>query len=212
VPDARIQVKTSALPSPLSSPVPPLPNLEVAGNGKAPQAAISVTGLVLMDSSMNPVAFNNEAIHILTFPKKPGAIGRLEVFLADKIRSGVLKGQDSAPGVTDFKSGNRHYLCRAFLLQPNGQGNHSGRPSLALLLERSNLGFLTLPNVTEQFRLTGREHETVECLLLGLTSKEMANRMSISPNTVKTFVRQVMTKMGVSSRLGIIGKVVGTKP
>jgi DNA-binding CsgD family transcriptional regulator len=48
-------------------------------------------------------------------------------------------------------------------------------------------------------------------LLQGLTSKEIAQRMGISPNTVKAFLRLVMVKMGVSTRSGIVGKIVGPK-
>jgi LuxR family transcriptional regulator, regulator of acetate metabolism len=57
--------------------------------------------------------------------------------------------------------------------------------------------------------LTQREKETVELLIQGLTSKEIATRMKISPNTVKAFLRIVMVKMGVSTRSGILGKVIG---
>jgi DNA-binding CsgD family transcriptional regulator len=35
--------------------------------------------------------------------------------------------------------------------------------------------------------------------------------MKISPNTVKAFIRLVMVKMSVSTRSGIIGKIVGQK-
>jgi DNA-binding CsgD family transcriptional regulator len=45
----------------------------------------------------------------------------------------------------------------------------------------------------------------------GLTSKEIAIRMNISPNTVNSFVRLMMVKMGVSSRSAIIGKIVAAK-
>ena len=41
----------------------------------------------------------------------------------------------------------------------------------------------------------------------GLRSKEIALRMQISPNTVKTFLRLVMLKMGVSTRSGIVRRV-----
>jgi len=50
----------------------------------------------------------------------------------------------------------------------------------------------------------------VEFLLQGLTSKEIANRMGISPNTVKAFLRLVMVKMKVSTRSGIAGKIAGS--
>jgi DNA-binding CsgD family transcriptional regulator len=32
--------------------------------------------------------------------------------------------------------------------------------------------------------------------------------MGVSPNTVKQFIRLAMTKMGVSNRTGIVGKVL----
>ena len=69
-----------------------------------------------------------------------------------------------------------------------------------------------IAEVSERFGLTSREQETVQFLLEGLTSKEIAQRMKISPNTVKAFIRLVMVKMGVSTRSGIIGKIVGLRP
>ena len=45
-------------------------------------------------------------------------------------------------------------------------------------------------------------------LLEGLTSKQIAERMSISTNTVKAFLRLIMIKMDVSTRSGIVGKAV----
>jgi DNA-binding CsgD family transcriptional regulator len=51
--------------------------------------------------------------------------------------------------------------------------------------------------------------EVVALLVEGLTSKEIANRMKISSNTVKAFLRLVMVKMGVSTRSGVVGKIIG---
>jgi len=50
--------------------------------------------------------------------------------------------------------------------------------------------------------------KTVEFLVHGLTSKEIADRMNISPNTVKAFIRQIMMKTRASTRSGIVGKVL----
>src|SRR5580704_13688471 len=76
----------------------------------------SQAGLLLVDSSLSTVAANLEAIQILTFPNKPERIKRLEIFLADKVRSGLVNRQspDGLEFVKEFKSGNRHYLCRTF--------------------------------------------------------------------------------------------------
>jgi len=41
----------------------------------------------------------------------------------------------------------------------------------------------------------------------GLTSKEIAVKMNISPNTVKAFLRFIMLKLGVTTRSGILGKI-----
>jgi DNA-binding NarL/FixJ family response regulator len=46
----------------------------------------------------------------------------------------------------------------------------------------------------------------------GLSSKEIADRMNISSNTVKTFLRLIMIKMGVSSRMAVVRKIITTEP
>jgi DNA-binding CsgD family transcriptional regulator len=45
-------------------------------------------------------------------------------------------------------------------------------------------------------------------LLQGFGNKEMDQHMGISANTVKAFLRLVTIKMGVSSRSGIVTKVL----
>lgn len=77
------------------------------------------------------------------------------------------------------------------------------------MLERKNNQAASIAEIAERFGLTARERETVHLLLEGLTSKEIAQRMAISPNTVKAFIRLVMVKMAVSTRSGIIGKIAG---
>jgi DNA-binding CsgD family transcriptional regulator len=69
---------------------------------------------------------------------------------------------------------------------------------------------MELASVSSQYNLTNREVETLRLLLGGLTSKEIASHLKISPNTVKVFLRQIMLKMGVTTRAGIIGKFVSS--
>lgn len=78
-----------------------------------------------------------------------------------------------------------------------------------MMLERRCNYSLKLAEMSERFGLTAREQETVENLLEGMTSKEIAQRMNISPNTVKAFLRLTMVKMNVSTRSGIIGRIIG---
>jgi len=71
---------------------------------------------------------------------------------------------------------------------------------------------IPLSHISEQFNLTRRERGALEYLMQGLSSKEIATRMDVSPNTVKAFLRLIMIKMGVSSRSAIVGKIIMTRP
>jgi DNA-binding CsgD family transcriptional regulator len=170
---------------------------------------ISEPGFLLMDPTLNPLACNAEAVQILTFPSTPEKIKRLDVFLSDKVRAALVDRQSdkSLDFVKEFKSGRRRYICKPFRLDSTADSN---QPSLGILLERYSSSTAALTQLSQQFDLTMRERETVELLLQGLTSKEIALRMNISPNTVKAFLRLVMVKMGVSTRSGIVGRVIGS--
>jgi DNA-binding NarL/FixJ family response regulator len=65
-----------------------------------------------------------------------------------------------------------------------------------------------LSQVCQQFKFTQREREVLEYLLQGMSSKVIANRMNLSPSTVKGFVRLIMIKTGVSSRSAIVAKIM----
>jgi DNA-binding CsgD family transcriptional regulator len=81
----------------------------------------------------------------------------------------------------------------------------------ALLIERPIQLSLDTLRIAAKFQLTQRERETLEFLVQGYTSKEIARRMEISPNTVKAFIRIIMIKTGTTTRSGIIGKVLALK-
>jgi len=168
-------------------------------------------GFVLLDSSLRPLSFNAEAIHVLSYPDKLANIRRPNVFLAGKIHSSLMSQPPSRQSrfVTEFRSGRRRYLCRVLLVDWSASG--PSHPSIAVLLERAPSGLVSVTLVSEQFNLTRRERDVLEYLLHGLSTKEIASRMNISPNTVKAFLRLIMSKTGVSSRAAIVGKIIVTK-
>ena len=165
-----------------------------------------------MDSSLCHVLFNAEAIEILSYPDKLANLTHSDVLLAAKIRSSLVSRQvhGESPFVTEFRSGRRCYSCRAFFV--NSCAKDPSHPSIAVLLERGPSGLVALSQVSRQFNLTQREREALEYLLQGLTSKAIANRMNISPNTVKAFLRMIMIKTGVSSRSAMVGKIIMSQP
>ena len=174
--------------------------------------APSTNGFLLLDGGFNLIAANDPALQILCFPSGADRIKQPKVFLADRVRTTLLDhGNQNGPAfVKEFKSGKRRYICKNFRVDCNG--HYPVQPAFAVLLERTAAESNGLLEISEEFDLTQRERETVELLLQGLTSKEIATRMKISPNTVKAFLRLVMVKMKVSTRSGIAGKVAGSRP
>lgn len=62
--------------------------------------------------------------------------------------------------------------------------------------------------LSADYRLTVREQQALRGVMAGLSSKEVAEQMQISPNTVKAFLRLIMGKMGVTSRTGLVAKLL----
>jgi DNA-binding CsgD family transcriptional regulator len=170
--------------------------------------APSNNGFLLLDAGLNLIASNDTALQILSFASEADRIKQPKPSLAERTRTLFLdhRHQSGMIFVKELTSGKRRYVCKSFQVACNG--NDSLRPAFGVLLERataSNRNALAEP--LTQFGLTQRECETVEFLLQGLTSKEIATRMNISPNTVKAFLRLVMMKMKVSTRSGVAGKI-----
>lgn len=183
--------------------------LEMAPEKVSQQQALPA--LILVDSSFKPVCYNTEAVRVLTYPQDPKQVQSLSKHLETKLGpvSSQLRVPSRLPGTAAIQSGRRHYVARTFVFNSHRSAHASSfYPAHALLLERQRRNVVDLRTVAEQFRLTPREKETLQFLMEGLTNKEIANRMSISPHTVKTFLRLVMSKMQVSRRTEILGKTL----
>jgi len=182
--------------------------------GNQVHTATTRPGLIVVDTSMGVVAYNGEAVQILSYPDQPDRIRHLDTWLNSKIRADLMGRQTPPKFVEAFRSARRMYVCRSFPLelkahQANGNASEAGLH--VVMLERRSNEAVKISEISERFGLTAREQETVQYLLEGLTSKEIAQRMKISPNTVKAFLRLVMVKMNVSTRSGIIGRIVGPR-
>jgi DNA-binding CsgD family transcriptional regulator len=152
-------------------------------------------GVVLADVSLKPLYLNSEAMRILEVNTRsvPESLHRRLIE--------VCRGHDVLyPFVAQVQSRRRRYLCRAFPLDSSAMCGGCHPPALVLFFERSNITSADLDFVSGTFRLSAREQVALSFLTTGLTNKDIASRMGVSPNTVKAFLRTVMSKMGVATR------------
>lgn len=168
--------------------------------------------MVLPLLSLFPMAYNREALQILAFPNLPEDLANLPADLARHIGARLVS-RSSRGGrtfVAEFQSGNRTYRCRAVNVCCDAKSEDDpGRATTLILLERqASPSRLLKRQAGVKFGLTPRERQMVELLIEGMTTKEMAQALCLSPNTIKSFLRLVMAKMGVSTRSGIVGKLL----
>jgi len=182
-----------------SDPVETHEFLRAAANGDAK------FGLLLVDANGQIIIGNREAARILAYPESDPDFDALGQMLEEKLNAKWLSRTDQAHV---FVSGRRHYICHLSELDI-GFGSESRVK--AIIMTRRKPVLVEQTRLLDEFSMTPRECETVNWLLRGLSGKEIAARMDISPHTVKVFIRQIMVKMNVSSRVGIVAKVLNSK-
>jgi len=161
---------------------------------------IPEAGLVLLDSSFKPLAFDRGAAAILHQLRQAG----IPEEIMRVIRT--CKPDELASVKTSFHRGKSEYVCRAYVVEY--AGGVFSEPIVALHLQRDSYMTSAMHEAAAKYNLTGREQEALEGISMGLTNKELAERMNISPNTVRAFLRLVMVKMGVTTRSGIVAKIL----
>ena len=169
---------------------------------------IPEVGLVLMDETLRVVGCDRGAAAILKFSGgTDGAGRRIPAEILESIQSRTRAGVPYSK--MRFPTASGEYVCRSYLVESE-EGLLSGR-LVALHLERASMGDLVIRDISNRYHLSDREEETLKGVLMGLSTKEVADQMAISPNTVKAYIRLVMIKMGVATRWGIIAKVIGSR-
>jgi DNA-binding CsgD family transcriptional regulator len=166
------------------------------------------TGFLLVGRTARLICANAEGLRVLVYPEDTPDMRLVESSLKDRLPS-LLAGKRSDRGESfaEIRSGRRRYQCCLIAVTVPARG--PAAETIALLMERRAQGQLALRRVSEEFKLTPRERESVQLLAQGLTNKEIADRMGLSPNTVKTLLRMLMTKLAAPSRSAVIVKLFG---
>lgn len=164
------------------------------------------TGLVLTDLTLKPIACNKGAAVMLNGRNGPSSSPELPSRLPNQILEAIgdREPHDLSSAKITFRMDNNDYSCRTYLME-----REDGAPAMVVLhIERLFSVLDSVHAVAQRCRLTEREHEVLEGVSLGLSSKEIAAKMKVSPNTIKVFVRLIMIKMGVTTRGGIVAQIL----
>jgi ATP/maltotriose-dependent transcriptional regulator MalT len=62
--------------------------------------------------------------------------------------------------------------------------------------------------LSDQVRLTPRELEVLALAAYGLSGRELADELVVSPATIKTHLDNVYAKLGVRNRAGAVAKAM----
>ncbi len=162
-------------------------------------------GLVLTDLTLKPIACNKGAAVMLN-GRNGHSNSELPACLPKEILDAIgnREPHDLSAAKLTFRMENNDYSCRTYLME-----REDGVPAMLVLhIERLFSVLDSVHAVATRCRLTEREHEVLDGVSLGLSSKEIAAKMKVSPNTVKVFVRLIMIKMGVTTRGVIVAQIL----
>jgi DNA-binding CsgD family transcriptional regulator len=175
-----------------------------------PRPIVAEDGLVLMDSLLRVVAFDAGAAAILNppYPTDAGAKSLMPPQVPNEIVNAIRNRDpgDLSPLTMSTRIGNSDFKCQVYVL--DSQNDSFGEPMTALHLEKDYLAVDAIREIADKHHLTVREQEVLRGMSMGFATKELAARMNISPNTVKAFLRLVMIKLGVTTRAGIVAKIL----
>lgn len=171
---------------------------------------IAEVGLIILDAALNVIALDRGAATILNYSnlayRKEPELNPESVCLPEQLLEVVRQPADPWSARACLRMGQIEYICRTYALQaPGGPANG---PFIALHIERDSTAHNAISDIVNKYHLTEREQEVLSGISQGLATKEVANQMNISPNTVKAFLRLVMIKMGVKTRAGIVAKIL----
>ena len=176
-------------------------------------AATTDSCVIVLDQSLTPMAADRGASVILSeatvLEDGCSTLSRIPREIIEMIGNRTVT--KDVPVTRYVRLGQRDYLCRTYYLHsPNTNGCE---PAVVIHLSRTVAATVTIDEVGSIYHLTEREKQILSGLSsMGLTNKELAERLGISCNTVKLFVRLLMIKMGVTTRAGLVAKLLEKGP
>ena len=105
-------------------------------------------------------------------------------------------------------NGSEAYTFRGFFLSNQQRGPHEGGYILVLIERVSPAKKINLNKAAQRHKLSKREIEVVELLILGHKNKEIAERLCLCVYTIEDHLKKIMKKMQVGNRTSILAKLL----
>jgi DNA-binding CsgD family transcriptional regulator len=110
----------------------------------------------------------------------------------------------SAYFLDTLKSDRRLYAIKGLRLSNDRSSQEKIGDRFIFILERMQADKTNLSLISQRSNLNKREQDIVRLLIQERGNKEIAEVLGLSLNTIKSYLRILMKKLGVSSRAGII--------
>ena len=180
-----------------------IPYVEViaeSSNGKEflAQLSIQVPDIVFMDikmPEMDGIKATEEAL--LKYPKLKIII--LSMFGEEEYIQRMIQ-----LGISGFLLKNSDKTALEKAIQQVSTGNHYFSSEIMSVLAKSIYKSSREKNVREEIDISERELELLNNLSQGLSNKEIAEKMFISPRTVEGYKSKLMQKTGLNNSLNLI--------
>ena len=106
-----------------------------------------------------------------------------------------------------IRSGRRRYIVRGLVLSGQSSSSKRQQDHYLFILDRVKPDMLNIPMIVREWKLSKREQDLVQLLFSDLSNKEIANHLGLSLNTVKSYMKFLMRKLNVTSRMGIVSRL-----
>jgi DNA-binding NarL/FixJ family response regulator len=113
---------------------------------------------------------------------------------------------------TSLKRGAAGYLLKSSrpldIIRAIETVQKGGTPIDPMIAQRMTDAYIAEKPESDAYNLSAREREVIRWIAKGLNSSEVAQRLSITYNTVETHIKNIFHKLNVSNRHAMVAKAI----